>query len=69
MIGGLTIIGLFIGLYFGFDTDESRDGTLERDASSRVLRCQYGYDLINGKCIDIDECIENLGNDFKMLGR
>ena len=56
MIGGLTIIGLFIVIFFGFDTGDP----LERDATLRVLRCQYGYDLINGQCIDRNECIGNL---------
>ena len=56
MIGGLTIIGLFIGIFFGFDTGDP----LERDATLRVLRCQYGYDLINGQCIDRNECTGTL---------
>ena len=60
VIGGLTIVGLITGLYFGLDDANEN----ERGASGRSLRCQYGYDLVNGKCTDINECIENKGNDL-----
>ena len=60
MIGGLTIVGLIVGLHFGLDNPDEN----ERGASGRSLRCQYGYDLVNGKCTDINECIEHKGNDL-----
>ena len=60
MIGGLAIVGLFLGLYFGLGYPDA----IEQDAAHGFLRCKYGYDLINGKCTDIDECIEDKGIDL-----
>ena len=57
MIGGLAIVGLFLGLYFGLGYPES----IDNEAAHGFLRCQHGWDLINGKCLDIDECNEHKG--------
>ena len=62
VIGGLAIVGLFLGLYFGLGYPDA----IESDAAHGFLRCEYGYNLINGKCTDIDECIEDQGNDLNM---
>ena len=52
MFGGLVIYGLFIGLFVGLGyPDAMNDG-----AASGFLQCNHGYELIEGKCIDIDEC-------------
>lgn len=47
MIGGLAVVGLFLGLYFGLGYPDA----IESDAAHGFLRCEHGYDLINGKCI------------------
>ena len=62
MIGGLAIVGLFLGLYFGLGYPDA----IENDAAHGFLRCEYGYDLINGKCTDINECIEDKENGLKL---
>ena len=62
MIGGLAVVGLFLGLYFGLGYPDA----IESDAAHGFLRCEHGYDLINGKCTDINECIEDKENGLKL---
>ena len=52
LIGGLLIFALLIGLYFGLDYP----GFINTGAATAFLTCNHGFDLINGKCMDIDEC-------------
>ena len=60
VVGGLSIVGLFLGLYFGLGYPDA----IGQEAAHGFLRCQHGWDLINGKCLDIDECFEHKGTDF-----
>ena len=63
MIGGLAIVGLFLGLYFGLGYPEA----IDNEAAHGFLRCQHGWDLIDGKCLDIDECYEHKGNGLTQV--
>ena len=52
----MAIFSIFIGLFYGL----GYPGDKESGAASGFLLCNHGYDLIKGKCIDIDECTMGL---------